>query len=142
MYAGQQEIWGYLKSCAKRYGLLPHIRLNTPLQEAIWDDAKGLWHVLAGEGMTIDARVLISGIGALHVPKYADLPGIERFAGPSFHSSKWPQDAKLEGKNIAVIGTGASAIQFVPQIGPLAAKLYLFQRTPAWIIPRPDFSIS
>jgi cation diffusion facilitator CzcD-associated flavoprotein CzcO len=86
--------------------------------------------------------VLISGIGALHVPKYADLPGIERFAGPSFHSAKWPQDVKLDGKNIAVIGTGASAIQFVPQIGPLAAKLYLFQRTPAWIIPRPDFSIS
>ncbi len=142
MYAGQQEIWGYLKSCAKRYGLLPHIRLNTPLREATWDEAKGLWHVLAGEGMTIDARVLISGIGALHVPKYADLPGIERFAGPSFHSSKWPQDVTLEGKNIAVIGTGASAIQFVPQIEPLAAKLYLFQRTPAWIIPRPDFSIS
>jgi cation diffusion facilitator CzcD-associated flavoprotein CzcO len=142
MYAGQQEIWEYLKSCAKRYGLLPHIRLNTPLQEAIWDEGKGLWHVLAGEGMTIDARMFISGIGALHVPKYADLPGIERFAGPSFHSSKWPQDVKLEGKNIAVIGTGASAIQFVPQIAPLAAKLYLFQRTPAWIIPRPDFSIS
>ena len=142
MYAGQQEIWEYLKSCAKRYGLLPHIRLNTPLREATWDEGKGLWHVLAGEGMTIDARVLISGIGALHVPKYADLPGIERFAGPSFHSSKWPQDVKLEGKDIAVIGTGASAIQFVPQIAPLAAKLYLFQRTPAWIIPRPDFSIS
>lgn len=142
MYAGQPEIWEYLKSCAKRCGLLPHIRLNTPLREATWEEAKGLWHVSAGERMTIDARVLVSGVGALHVPKYADLPGIERFAGPSFHSSKWSQDATLEGKNIAVIGTGASAIQFVPQIAPLAAKLYLFQRTPAWIIPRPDFSIS
>ncbi|HVS89933.1 MAG TPA: NAD(P)/FAD-dependent oxidoreductase [Candidatus Acidoferrum sp.] len=141
MYAGQTEIWEYLKSCADRYGLLPHIRLKTRLCGATWDEAKGVWHVLAGEGMTIDARVLISGIGALHVPSYPELPGIARFAGPSFHSATWAQDVKLEGKNIAVIGTGASAIQFVPQIAPLAGKLYLFQRTPAWIVPKPDLSI-
>jgi cation diffusion facilitator CzcD-associated flavoprotein CzcO len=141
MYAGQMEIWEYLKSCANRYGLLPHIRLKTRLRGATWDEAKGVWHVLAGEGMTIDARVLISGIGALHVPSYPELPGIARFAGPSFHSATWAQDVKLEGKNIAVIGTGASAIQFVPQIAPLAGKLYLFQRTPAWIVPKPDPSI-
>jgi cation diffusion facilitator CzcD-associated flavoprotein CzcO len=141
MYAGQTEIWEYLKSCANRYGLLPHIRLKTRLRGATWDEAKGVWHVLAGEGMTIDARVLISGIGALHVPSYPELPGIARFAGPSFHSATWAQGVKLEGKNIAVIGTGASAIQFVPQIAPLAGKLYLFQRTPAWIVPKPDLSI-
>jgi cation diffusion facilitator CzcD-associated flavoprotein CzcO len=141
MYAGQTEIWEYLKSCANRYGLLPHIRLKTRLRGATWDEAKGVWHVLAGEGMTIDARVLISGIGALHVPSYPELPGIARFAGPSFHSATWAQDVRLEGKNIAVIGTGASAIQFVPQIAPLAGKLYLFQRTPAWIVPKPDLSI-
>jgi cation diffusion facilitator CzcD-associated flavoprotein CzcO len=141
MYADQTEIWKYLKSCANRYGLLPHIRLRTRLRGATWDEAKGVWHVLAGEGMTIDTRVLISGIGALHVPSYPELPGIARFAGPSFHSATWAQDVKLEGKNIAVIGTGASAIQFVPQIAPLAGKLYLFQRTPAWIVPKPDLSI-
>jgi cation diffusion facilitator CzcD-associated flavoprotein CzcO len=142
MYAGQPEIWEYLRSCAKRYGILPHIRLNTALREASWDEAQGLWHVVAGEGMKIDARVLVSGVGALHVPRYAHLPGIERFTGPSFHSSAWERNVSLEGKSIAVIGTGASAIQFVPQIAPLAAKLYLFQRTPAWILPRLDFSIS
>lgn len=142
MYAGQEEIWEYLKSCAKRYGILPRIRLNTRLREAIWDEAQGLWHVLAGEGMTIDARVFVSGIGALHVPSYPELPGIARFAGPAFHSATWDSSVELEGKNVAVIGTGASAIQFVPQIAPRAGKLYLFQRTPAWIVPKPDFSIS
>src|ERR1700674_250838 len=142
MYAEQPEIWEYLRSCAKRYGILPHIRLKTPLREATWDEAQGLWHVVAGEGMKIDARVLVSGVGALHVPRYADLPGIERFTGPSFHSSAWERNVSLEGKSIAVIGTGASAIQFVPQIAPLVAKLHLFQRTPAWILPRLDFSIS
>lgn len=142
MYAGQAEIWEYLKSCAKRYGIMTHIRLKTRLREAIWDEAQNVWHVVAGEGMTIDARVLVSGIGALHVPSYPELPGVERFAGPSFHSATWDPSVQLEGKNVAVVGTGASAIQFVPQIAPLAGKLYLFQRTPAWIVPKPDFSIS
>jgi cation diffusion facilitator CzcD-associated flavoprotein CzcO len=142
MYAGQAEIWEYLKSCAKRYGLFPHIRLKTRLREAIWDEGMGLWHVLAGDGLKIDARVLVSGIGALHVPSYPELPGLARFSGPSFHSATWDHDVRLEGKNVAVIGTGASAIQFVPQIAPLAGKLYVFQRTPAWIVPKPDFSIS
>jgi cation diffusion facilitator CzcD-associated flavoprotein CzcO len=142
MYGGQEEIWQYLKSCAERYGLLPHIRLNTRLREATWDENLGVWHVLAGEGMTIDARVLVSGVGALHVPSYPDLPGLARFKGPAFHSATWDPQVQLEGKNIAVIGTGASAIQFVPQIAPRASKLYLFQRTPAWITPRLDFAIS
>jgi cation diffusion facilitator CzcD-associated flavoprotein CzcO len=142
MYAGQAEIWEYLKSCAKRYGVLPHIRQKTRLREATWDEAKGVWHLLAGEGLTIDARVLVSGMGALHVPSYPELPGLARFAGPSFHSATWNPDVKLEGKSVAVIGTGASAIQFVPQIAPRTGKLYVFQRTPAWIVPKPDFSIS
>jgi cation diffusion facilitator CzcD-associated flavoprotein CzcO len=142
MYAGQEEIWEYLKACAKRYGVLPHIRLKTRLREALWDEAQSLWHVVAGEGMRIDARVLVSGIGALHVPNYPDLPGIGRFAGTAFHSATWDASVQLEGKNVAVIGTGASAIQFVPQIAPLVGRLFLFQRTPAWIVPKPDFSIS
>ena len=142
MYASQEEIWEYLKSCAKRYGILPHVWLKTRLREANWDEAQGLWHVVAGDGVTIDARVLVSGIGALHVPSYPELPGVARFAGPTFHSATWNANVQLEGKNVAVMGTGASAIQFVPQIAPRAGKLYLFQRTPAWIVPKPDFSIS
>ena len=141
MYPGQQEIHDYLKRCVERYELAPHIRLNTRFHEAVWDEAEGVWHATAGEGLRVRARVLVSGIGGLHVPQYPKLNGIERFAGPKFHSSTWDHRVELEGKNVAVVGTGASAIQFVPQIAPRAGKLYLFQRTPPWIVPRMDFAI-
>lgn len=142
MYPGQQEIHDYLKRCVERYELAPYIRLNTRFHEAVWNEAEGVWHATAGEGMRIRARVLISGIGGLHVPQYPKLKGIEHFAGPKFHSSTWDHDVSLDGKNVAVVGTGASSIQFVPQIAPRAGKLYLFQRTPPWIVPRMDFAIT
>jgi cation diffusion facilitator CzcD-associated flavoprotein CzcO len=118
------------------------MRLNTRFHEAIWDEAEAVWRVTAGEGMRIRARVIVSGIGGLHVPHYPELKGIGRFVGPAFHSSTWDHSVDLEGKNVAVVGTGASAIQFVPQIAPRAGKLYLFQRTPPWIVPRMDFAIA
>jgi cation diffusion facilitator CzcD-associated flavoprotein CzcO len=142
MYPGQQEIHDYLKRCVERYELAPYIRLNTRFHEAVWNEAEGVWHATAGEGMRIRARVLVSGIGGLHVPQYPKLKGIENFAGPKFHSSTWDHDVSLDGKNVAVVGTGASSIQFVPQIAPRAGKLYLFQRTPPWIVPRMDFAIT
>jgi len=142
MYPGQQEIHLYLKRCVQRYELASHVRLNTRFEEAIWSESEGLWQVSAGEGMRIEARVLVSGIGALHVPQYPRVKGLDRFSGPTFHSSNWNHDVDLEGKNVAVVGTGASAIQFVPQIAPRAGKLYLFQRTPPWIVPRMDFAIA
>jgi cation diffusion facilitator CzcD-associated flavoprotein CzcO len=141
MYPGQQEIHHYLKHCVQRYELAPHIRLSTRFHEAIWSEEERVWHATVGEGMRIRARVLVSGIGGLHVPQYPKLKGIERFAGPKFHSSTWDHSVDLDGKNVAVVGTGASAIQFVPQIAPRARKLYLFQRTPPWIVPRMDFPI-
>src|SRR5579864_5774562 len=141
MYPGQQEIHDYLKRCVERYELTSHIQLNTRFHEAIWNESEGAWHASAGEGMRIRARVLVSGIGALHVPQYPKLKGIDSFSGPKFHSSNWNHNVDLEGKNVAVVGTGASAIQFVPQIAPRAGKLYLFQRTPPWIVPRMDFAI-
>jgi cation diffusion facilitator CzcD-associated flavoprotein CzcO len=142
MYPGQQEIHAYLKRCVEKYALAPYLRLNTRFQEAVWDETAGVWNATACDGMRIRARVLVSGMGALHVPRYPDLLGIERFNGPVFHSSNWNQSVDLEGKDVAVIGTGASAIQFVPQIAPQAGKLHLFQRTPAWIVPRLDFAFS
>jgi cation diffusion facilitator CzcD-associated flavoprotein CzcO len=142
MYPGQQEIHAYLKRCVEKYALAPYIRLKTRFQEAVWDESGGVWNATAGDGMRIRARVLVSGMGALHVPRYPDLPGLERFQGPAFHSSNWNQSVDLAGKNVAVIGTGASAIQFVPQIAPQVGKLHLFQRTPAWIVPRLDFAFS
>src|SRR5262249_3441880 len=87
-------------------------------------------------------RVLVSAVGALHVPKYPDIRGLEKFAGPKFHSTDWDVNVPLEGRRVAVIGTGASAIQFVPQIAPKVKRLFLFQRTPPWVVPRRDFAIS
>jgi cation diffusion facilitator CzcD-associated flavoprotein CzcO len=152
MFAGQQEIWQYLKSCVQRHGLAPYIRFRTRFQEASWDEGAARWCISAndippsngnrGERLRIHGRVLISGMGALHVPHYPEIPGIERFSGPSFHSATWRSDVDLTGKTVAVVGTGASAIQFIPHIAPRAGKLYIFQRTPPWIVPRLDFGFS
>lgn len=141
MYAGQEEILAYLKACAKRYGIAGRVRLNTPLREAVWDEDRGVWRAVVGEGEAIDARVLVSGMGALHVPRYPQITGMERFRGPAFHSAEWDPDAALAGRKLAVIGTGASAAQIVPNIAGEVAKLYVFQRTPAWILPRMDHPI-
>jgi cation diffusion facilitator CzcD-associated flavoprotein CzcO len=142
MYPGQREIHNYLKRCVERYEITPHIRLNTRFHEAVWDEEEKVWHATVGEGMRIQARVLVSGMGALHVPQYPNLKGLDIFAGPKFHSSNWNHDVDLGGRNVAVVGTGASAIQFVPQIAPRAGKLSLFQRTPPWILPRLDFPVA
>jgi len=142
MYPGQQEIHDYMKRCVERHALAPHIRLNTAFQDAFWNEAAASWCVTTADGTRINARVLVSGMGALHVPSFPNIPSLDRFAGPSFHSSAWNYDVDLEGKSVAVIGTGASAIQFVPQIAKRVGKLYLFQRTPAWILPRMDFPLS
>jgi cation diffusion facilitator CzcD-associated flavoprotein CzcO len=141
MYPGQREIHDYLKACVSKYGLEQKIRRNTKFCEALWDEEAALWHIRTHNGLRIHARVLVSGMGALHVPRYPEIPGLERFAGPAFHSATWDHRVDLSGKNVAVIGTGASAIQFVPQTAPVAGKVQLFQRTPPWIVPRRDFAI-
>lgn len=152
MFAGRQEIWQYLKSCVQRRGLARYIHYKTRFCEAAWDEKAGSWRIVASqissgngnrsEDLNIRARVLVSGMGALHVPHYPEIPGIERFSGPSFHSATWRSDVDLSGKTVAVVGTGASAIQFIPHIAPRAGKLYIFQRTPPWIVPRLDFGFS
>jgi cation diffusion facilitator CzcD-associated flavoprotein CzcO len=142
MYAGQEEILAYLKDCANHYGVAARVRLNTPLREARWDDARGVWRAVVGSGSVVEARVLVSGMGALHVPRIPEIEGMERFRGPAFHSAEWDAGALLGGRRVAVVGTGASAAQIVPAIAPEVARLHLFQRTPAWILPRFDHPIS
>ncbi|MGE5501093.1 MAG: flavin-containing monooxygenase [Ignavibacteriales bacterium] len=138
LYPPQPELLDYLKGVANKHGLYDHIRLKTRMEQADWDEAAGLWRVTTDAGDVISARVLVSGIGALHIPQIPHLPGIETFKGAAFHSAQWRHDYDLTGKNVAVIGTGASAIQFVPQIAPKVAKLTLFQRTPPWVLPKLD----
>jgi cation diffusion facilitator CzcD-associated flavoprotein CzcO len=141
IFARQGEIWGYLRGCARRFGVLPHIRYDHEVTAAEWDDAAERWRIETTAG-PVAARVLVSAAGPLSQPLVPDLPGLEDFAGTKFHSAQWDHDHDLRGKRVAVVGTGASAIQFVPRIQPRVGRLYLFQRTPPWVLGRPEHRIS
>jgi cation diffusion facilitator CzcD-associated flavoprotein CzcO len=136
-FSAQPEIQAYLEDCADRFGIRPHLRVNHEVKGCRWDETTHRWTVETSHG-DFDARVVISATGALSEPALPRIPGIETFAGKTFHSSRWDHDHDLSGERVAVIGTGASAIQFVPQIQPRAGKLSLFQRTAPWVMPRWD----
>ncbi|WP_051361830.1 flavin-containing monooxygenase [Solimonas soli] len=142
MFAQQPEIERYLQGVADKYELLPHVRFGANVSAARWDEAAALWRVTTQDGRTFAGRVLVSGMGALSNPAFPKIPGLADFKGKLFHSAQWDHDYDLKGKRVAVIGTGASAIQFVPQIVPKVAHLDLYQRTPPWIMPKPDRPIS
>ena len=141
MFARQPEIKAYLEGVAVKHELLSHVRFGADVVNARYDEQAQRWTVQTRDGRSFTARVLISGMGGLSTPAYPELPGIERFRGQSFHSAHWDHDYDLRGKRVAVVGTGASAIQFVPQIQKQVAKLDLYQRTPPWIMPKPDREI-
>ncbi len=141
LFAPQPEIFAYLRKCAHGYGILPHIRFGHEIHEAAWDEVDQIWRVQTSQG-EYTADIVISGMGALCEPSIPHFKGIERFKGKAFHSARWDHDYDFKGKRVAVIGTGASAIQFVPELQKQVSKLTLFQRTPAWVIPRMDREIS
>jgi len=138
VFAPQVEIRAYLEKCADDFDVRRHIRFETNLAEARWDEIDMRWHLRTGDGRERTANAVVLGIGALSNPAIPALPGIDRFRGAQFHSAEWDHDYDLAGKRVAVIGTGASAIQFVPQIQPEVEQLYVVQRTPPWILPKPD----
>ena len=140
-YSLQPEIGAYLRDCAERFGVTDKIRLNTTVIGSRWDDDERRWHVETDQG-TFRARVLISGTGPLAEPKVPALEGIDEFEGETFHSARWNHDYDLEGKRVASIGTGASAIQYVPAIQPKVDQLHVFQRTPPWIFPHTNRRVS
>lgn len=137
-YSGQAEILAYMRSCAQKYNIMPHVQVNSELIESRWDENNHIWHLTTSDGKKLTARVVVSGIGGLSRPALPKVKGLESFEGTTFHSAKWNHDYDLTGKRVAVIGTGASAIQFVPQIAEKVGKLVLFQRTPPWLVPKPD----
>jgi len=141
-YAPQAEIWEYLRACVERYGLQTHLRLGVEVRECQWQEEEAQWSIETTDGPTITARVLVAAMGALSEPSLPALTGSERFAGPIFHSAAWRHDVDLRGARVALIGTGASAIQIAPQIQPLVAELTVYQRTPPWILPHSDRAIS
>lgn len=136
-YAGAAEIWQYLRDCVQNFGLEGHLLTGHDVTDASWDDASGTWNVTSTGG-DFRARMLIIAVGALNEPTIPAIAGLSDFDGELFHSGQWPSDFDPAGKRIAVIGTGASAIQIVPEIAPAAAALAVYQRTPPWIMPRGD----
>jgi cation diffusion facilitator CzcD-associated flavoprotein CzcO len=142
LFAPQSEILAYLERCADKYGLRSHLRFDDAITSATFDERSGTWDVATTKGKT-KARVLVSASGhALTRPILAEVPGAETFRGKIFHSARWDHSFDLTGKRVAIIGTGASAIQIVPNIVKRVGKLVVYQRTAPWVLPRPEVSIT
>lgn len=137
-FAWQPELLGYSVECAIRSGLLPHCRFKAEVVAARYDDVRRLWRIELADGGALESQFLVTGVGQLHRPAVPAIPGREDFRGVQFHSARWNHAAELAGRRIAVIGNAASAVQFVPQIAPLAERLTIFQRSANWLLPRKD----
>ena len=143
-FSNRDALYGYFASTADEYGLRPHIRFETEVQAARFDEQNGRWRVEvalpSGGTDVIEANAIISAVGQLNRPKLPDLPGRETFEGPAFHSAEWEDEHDLVGKRIGVIGTGASAFQLVPQVAEQAEQVTVFQRTAPWVVPNPEYT--
>ena len=137
-FAPQAEIHQYLRDVARDFGLLPLIRFSTEVLAAAYDDDANVWRLTLSGGGEHEADVLITATGQLSRPSRPDIPGLDRFRGTMFHSAEWDHDHSLAGERVAVLGTGASAVQFVPEIAPVTARLFLFQRSAPYVLPKPD----
>jgi len=139
-FSRQAEIWEYLRACVERYDLTPHLRLGVAVRECGWQPAEGHWLLDTTAG-ALTSRILVAAMGPLSEPQMPDVPGIERFEGPLFHSAAWRHDVALQGARVALLGTGASAIQIAPELQRLAGELVVYQRTAPWILPHSDRAI-
>src|SRR5262245_54449727 len=142
-FSTQPALLDYFRDCAEEFGVREHVRFRTEVLSAIWSDERRRWSLRLrgpdGREETLEADAVISAVGQLNQPKLPDIPGRERFRGPSFHSARWDTGLRVRGKRVAVIGTGASAAQLVPAIAGEVAELTIFQRTPNWLLPAPDY---
>ncbi|SFQ03397.1 Predicted flavoprotein CzcO associated with the cation diffusion facilitator CzcD [Amycolatopsis arida] len=141
LFASQPELLAYIEDTIERFDLAGVIRLGTELREARWAEERRRWVLDTSAGPFV-ARHVVFAAGLLHEPKIPDLPGLAGFPGAVFHSARWDHDVELAGRRVAVVGTGCSAVQIVPEIQPVVEHLYVFQRTPAWVVPRLDFRFS
>jgi len=136
MYGGQQEIYGYLQKCAKKYNLQEYTQYNTTISSAVFEEVEGIWLIKDTAGYTYKARTCVMAVGALNIPSKPDFKGLDDFKGKVMHTAEWDAEYDLINKKVAVVGTGASAIQVVPSIQPKVKSLTLFQRTPPWVLPK------
>jgi cation diffusion facilitator CzcD-associated flavoprotein CzcO len=138
VYAPGDELKAYAEHCADAYGLRARIRLNSTVVSASFDDDEHVWRLGTEGGEEVAARHVIGATGVFSRPKVPDLPGLGTFAGPTMHTARWDHAVDLRGKRVAVIGTGASAVQVIPSIAPEVGRLVVLQRTPIWCLPKPD----
>lgn len=142
-FSKQQELFEYFDKCTDKYALRKNIRFNTEVTSAIYDEENHLWQISSvdadGKEDVFSSNALISAVGQLNRPKRPEISGLDSFAGPMFHSSNWQYEHDLKGKRVAVIGTGCSAVQFMPDTAEKAGQLFVFQRTPNWLLPNPDY---
>ena len=134
-FSGQRDIQGYFEACVERFGLWPHIRLKTSVRSLEWQEETALWHADTEDGV-VRGRVVISAMGMFNRLAWPEIPGRDQFAGSLFHSARWPQGLDLAGRTVGVIGSAASAVQLVPHVAQQADRLYLFQRTANWVLPK------
>ncbi len=136
IFSAQPDILGYIENIVEKHQLSKHLKFNAKVTSAAWDDGAGFWRVGLGDGSTVTAETFVTAWGQLNRPKVPEVPGRDDFAGLAFHSAQWDASVDLTGKRVAVIGNGASAVQFVPEVAKVASQLTLFQRSPNWIVPR------
>lgn len=137
-YAPQPEILEYMEGVARDFGLLEHCRFGVEVRRVIWQDDTGRWRIELESGEVLSADAVVSAIGMFNELARPQIDGLDSFAGTMFHSAQWPADHDLSGEAVAVIGSAASAVQFVPQIVRTAGQVHLFQRTANWVLPKPD----
>ncbi len=142
LYARHEEIRAYMEDCTDRFGVRPHVRFGMDVTGAEWDAETQCWHVEVGGERALTARFLVGGFGGLNRPAYPDIEGLEGFGGARFHSAQWDHDVELDGKRVAVIGTGASAIQLIPRVARVAGLVDVYQRTAPWVLPKLDRPIT
>ncbi|MEC9378440.1 MAG: NAD(P)/FAD-dependent oxidoreductase, partial [Candidatus Latescibacterota bacterium] len=137
-YAPQSEILAYMEHCAEKYDVLSHCRFQSGVKAASWEEGSACWSLVLDSGEALEVDVLISAVGMFNDRVWPDIDGIDTFAGTSFHSASWNWEHDLSGRDVAVIGSAASAVQFVPEIVKEANRVYLFQRTANWVMPKED----
>lgn len=138
-YARQPEILQYFRDCCDRFDVRPHIRFEATVESAIYDETQCRWQVTLSDGSRLEPRIFVSAVGQLNRPTVPELPGLGSFRGQWWHSARWNHDCDLRGKKVGIVGSGSSAIQFIPDVARIAAKTYLFQRTPCWIYPLKNY---
>jgi 4-hydroxyacetophenone monooxygenase len=142
LFAKRRELWAYFERIADEYGIRSQVRFNTEVQSAVFDERENIWRIAkAADGATVgmQANAVISCVGVLNRPKLPEIPGLEEFRGPAFHTAQWKPDFDWSGKKIAMIGTGASGHQVGPTIAPDVERLTIFQRSPHWVVPNPNY---